>query len=64
MDSPSCHTWVTVTALLSRVARSFLMPLEYTTGPDFIAVDFQNSNPEELKAHMLSKWEADGFAPL
>lgn len=40
------------------------MPLEYTTGPDFIAVDFQNSNPEELKAHMLSKWEADGFAPL
>ncbi|OWZ77215.1 cytoplasmic protein [Cryptococcus neoformans Bt85] len=47
-----------------KVVSDALMPLEYITGPDFIAADFQNSYPEELKAHVLSKWEADGFASL
>lgn len=47
-----------------KVVSDALMPLEYTTGPDFIAADFKNSYPDELKAQVLSNWEADGFAPL
>lgn len=47
-----------------KVVSDALMPLEYTTGPDFIAADFKNSYPHDLKAQVLSNWEADGFAPL
>lgn len=47
-----------------KVVSDALMPLEYTTGPDFVSADFKGSYPEELKVQVLQNWESDGFAPL
>ncbi|WVQ91235.1 hypothetical protein IAS59_005033 [Cryptococcus gattii] len=47
-----------------KVVSDALMPLEYTTGPDFVSADFKGSYPEELKVQVLQNWESDGFARL
>ncbi|KAJ9123046.1 Ferulic acid decarboxylase 1 [Naganishia vaughanmartiniae] len=47
-----------------KVVSDALMPSEYTTGRDWVAADFDNSYPEELKNQVLAQWENDGFAPL
>ncbi|KAL8277938.1 hypothetical protein RQP46_009570 [Phenoliferia psychrophenolica] len=48
-----------------KVVSDALMPSEYKTGkPDWIAADFKQSYPEEVKAKVLANWVADGFAPV
>ena len=47
-----------------KVVSDALMPSEYTTGRDWVAADFKESYPEEVKAKVLGNWEADGFNPL
>ncbi|GAA6033106.1 hypothetical protein JCM8097_002947 [Rhodosporidiobolus ruineniae] len=47
-----------------KVVSDALMPSEYTTGRDWVAADFKESYPEDLKAKVLAQWESDGFAPL
>lgn len=44
-----------------KVVSDALMPSEYTTGRDWVAADFKNSYPEELKAKILASWESMGF---
>ncbi|KAK4700685.1 hypothetical protein P7C70_g5561, partial [Phenoliferia sp. Uapishka_3] len=68
-----CHNRTTTTRKFThssnrqggKVVSDAIMPSEYKTGkPDWIAADFKNSYPEELKAKIHASWEADGFAPL
>ncbi|BGP39400.1 Ferulic acid decarboxylase 1 [Rhodotorula kratochvilovae] len=47
-----------------KVVSDALMSSEYTTGRDWVAADFKNSYPEEIKARVLANWESDGFKKL
>lgn len=44
-----------------KVVSDALLPVEYTTGADWQAADFNNSYPEDLKAKVNSEWKAMGF---
>ncbi|KAJ5622775.1 hypothetical protein N7490_011380 [Penicillium lividum] len=44
-----------------KVVSDALMPTEYTTGKDWLAADFKNSYPEELKKKVLNNWTKMGF---
>lgn len=44
-----------------KVVSDALMPSEYTTGADWVAADFKNSYPAELKEKVLANWVAYGF---
>ncbi|WZH49562.1 UbiD decarboxylyase family [Fusarium acuminatum] len=44
-----------------KVVSDCLMPVEYTTGKDWEAADFENSFPQEVKERVSSRWEALGF---
>ncbi|KAJ5298061.1 hypothetical protein N7508_008310 [Penicillium antarcticum] len=44
-----------------KVVSDALMPAEYTTGRDWVAADFENSYPEELKKKVLDNWTKMGF---
>jgi hypothetical protein len=38
-----------------------MLPIEYTTGPNWETADFQHAYPEEIKEKVLAKWKAMGF---
>ncbi|KAJ4010977.1 Ferulic acid decarboxylase 1 [Fusarium irregulare] len=44
-----------------KVVSDCLMPVEYTTGKNWEAADFNNSFPQEVKEKVSSRWEALGF---
>ncbi|KAF9024270.1 UbiD-domain-containing protein [Hymenopellis radicata] len=44
-----------------KVVSDALLPIEYTTGRDWEAADFEHSYTEEVKAKVLANWESDGF---
>ncbi|KAL1301859.1 hypothetical protein AAFC00_006043 [Neodothiora populina] len=44
-----------------KVVSDALMPVEYTTGANWVAADFKNSYPEEVKAKVNAEWQAMGF---
>ncbi|KAF5020194.1 hypothetical protein F66182_7759 [Fusarium sp. NRRL 66182] len=44
-----------------KVVSDCLMPVEYTTGRNWEAADFENSFPEGVKERVCSRWEALGF---
>ncbi|OJJ85274.1 uncharacterized protein ASPGLDRAFT_1439373 [Aspergillus glaucus CBS 516.65] len=44
-----------------RVVSDALMPIEYTTGKNWEAADFESSFLEEVKNKVLAKWEKLGF---
>ncbi|KAF9776153.1 Ferulic acid decarboxylase 1 [Fusarium sp. DS 682] len=48
-----------------KVVSDALMPSEYLTGKrDWVAADFENSYPNELKDSIRAKWESLGFSSL
>lgn len=49
------------TTMGGKVVSDALMPSEYTTGQDWVAADFKNSYPEELKKKVLGNWAKMGF---
>jgi hypothetical protein len=44
------------------VVSDALIPVEYTTGRNWVAADFENSYPEEVKRKVLANREAMGFS--
>lgn len=38
-----------------------LLPVEYTTGPNWITCDFEHGYPEELKAKINENWTSIGY---
>ncbi|KAF8869386.1 3-octaprenyl-4-hydroxybenzoate carboxy-lyase [Mucidula mucida] len=44
-----------------QVVSDALLPIEYTTGRDWEAADFEHSYPEDVKAKVLANWKSDGF---
>lgn len=47
-----------------KVVSDALLPCEYTTGRTWVAADFKNSYPEDMKAKVLKKWDTLGFKQL
>lgn len=45
-----------------KVVSDCLLPVEYTTGRDWEAADFDSSFPDEVKQRVCGRWEALGFA--
>ena len=44
-----------------KVVSDALMSVEYTTGKNWEAADFESSFPEEVKTKVLANWEKMGF---
>jgi phenacrylate decarboxylase len=44
-----------------KVVSDALLPVEYTTGKNWEAADFEHSFPEEVKSKVLANWEKMGF---
>ncbi|KAH0044200.1 UbiD-domain-containing protein, partial [Aureobasidium melanogenum] len=44
-----------------KVVSDALLPVEYTTGADWQAADFENSYPAEVKDKVNAEWKAMGF---
>lgn len=44
-----------------KIVSDCLLPVEYTTGKNWEAADFENSFPEEIKDRVCSRWQALGF---
>ncbi len=44
-----------------KVVSDCLLPVEYTTGRDWEAANFESSFPEEVKRRVCSRWESLGF---
>ncbi|KAI9927287.1 hypothetical protein ASPWEDRAFT_165867 [Aspergillus wentii DTO 134E9] len=45
-----------------KIVSDALLPVEYTTGRNWVPADFENSYPEEVKRKVLDKWEDMGFS--
>ncbi|EWZ30913.1 UbiD decarboxylyase family [Fusarium oxysporum Fo47] len=45
-----------------KVVSDSLLPVEYTTGKNWEAADFENSFPEEIKDRVCSRWQTLGFS--
>ncbi|KAM0328861.1 hypothetical protein ACHAQA_005277 [Verticillium albo-atrum] len=44
-----------------KVVSDCLLPVEYTSGKNWVAADFKNSFPEEVQKRVLDRWEPLGF---
>lgn len=44
-----------------KVVSDALLPVEYTTGADWQAADFENSYPTEIKEKVNAEWKGMGF---
>jgi len=44
-----------------KVVSDALLPVEYITGKNWEAADFEHSFPEEVKSKVLANWEKMGF---
>ncbi|KAI1866845.1 uncharacterized protein JN550_007392 [Neoarthrinium moseri] len=47
-----------------KVVSDALLPAEYIFGADWVAADFENSYPEDIKAKVRGRWESLGFKSL
>ncbi|KAI1880977.1 hypothetical protein JX265_001217 [Neoarthrinium moseri] len=47
-----------------KVVSDALLPAEYIFGADWVAADFENSYPEDIKAKVRRRWESLGFKSL
>ena len=45
-----------------KVISDCLLPVEYTSGRNWEAADFNNSFPEDVKERVLSRWESLGYS--
>jgi UbiD family decarboxylase len=44
-----------------KVVSDCLLPVEYTTGPNWETADFEHAYPEDVKAKVLKDWKLMGF---